>query len=782
MSAGAPICAGLAKETGVSKSVYVRARIWCVLLLLGFATHTIAEGFRISDISIEGLQRITAGTVFNYLPVKPGDYLQFDRTSEIISALYQTGFFKDIQLEKRGDVLVVVVTERPAIAAIEFSGNKSIETEALKEGLKDIGLAEGRAFEPSVLDRIEQELERQYFNLGKYAVNLTATVTPLERNRVSIDIDIIEGDTALIKNINIIGNRTFTEGDLIDEFELSTGGWLSSFTKDNQYSRPKLAGDLETLRSYYLDRGYVNFKIDSTQVTITPDRKHIYITINIDEGSIHTINDIRLAGDVIGKPEEYFPLIRLRRGEPFARKSIVESSERISARLSDLGYAFANVNSIPEIDEENKTVAVTFFVDPGKRAYVRRINVRGNARTRDEVIRREFRQMESGWFSGEKLKLSRERTQRTGYFSDVSVETPAVPGSGDEVDINVAVTEKPSGSLLAGIGFSQSDGIVLNASINQDNFAGTGKRVSLAFQTSSANTRYEVSYTNPFYTIDGISRGFNLSYSETDFDDLDTADYTTDDAIAGVNFGIPLSEFNRFNLGAAVHHIDFKTGGEASDEIQEFVDEEGDKFLDFEITARWRQDSRDRAIFPNTGVLQSLSGEATVPGSDLQYYKISYNYRQYWDLVKSLVLSTKGEAGYGDAYGKTSELPFFENFFGGGPGSVRGYRARSIGPRDSNDDPLGGNGYYAASAELLFPPPFGKKGSETIRLATFFDAASVVDTSDGFFQSDELRYSAGVGFSWLSPVGALTISYAIPLKTDGDTDREEFQFSFGQTF
>ena len=387
----------------------MRARLGCVLLLLGAATQVFAEGFRISDIRVEGLQRITAGTVFNYLPVKPGDTIDLDQTSEIVRALYKTGFFQDVRLEKHGDVLAVVVTERPAISEINFSGNKSIDSDKLKEGLKDIGLAEGRTFERSVLDRIEQELERQYYNQGKYAVSLTSTVTPLERNRVSIDIDVIEGETALIKKINIVGNTAFDEDDLLDEFELSTGGWLSRFTRDNQYSRPKLAGDLEALRSYYLDRGYVNFKIDSTQVTITPDKKDIYITININEGAVYTISDIRLAGDLVGEPDEYFPLIHLRRGEPFARKAIVESSDRVSAKLSDLGHAFANVNSVPEIDEDKKTVAITFFVDPGKRAYVRRINIRGNSRTRDEVVRREFRQMESAWFSGEKLKLSRTR-------------------------------------------------------------------------------------------------------------------------------------------------------------------------------------------------------------------------------------------------------------------------------------------------------------------------------------------------------------------------------------
>lgn len=759
----------------------MRSRFWFVLLLFGLALQASADGFRVSDIRVEGLQRITAGTVFNYLPVKPGDVVDFDRTSDIVRALYKTGFFKDVRLEKSGDVLVVVVTERPAIYEIEFSGNKSIDSEKLKEGLKDIGFAEGRSFDRSVLERIERELERQYYNQGKYAVKLTSTVTPLERNRVAIDINVIEGETARIKKINIVGNQAFEEDDLLDEFSLSTGGWLSRFLNDDQYSKPKLSGDLETLRSYYLDRGYVNFKIESTQVTITPDKKDIYITINVTEGDIYTIGDIRLAGDIVGDQEEYFPLIHLRRGEPFARKKIVESSDRVSAKLSDLGYAFANVNSIPEIDEEAKTVAITLFVDPGKRAYVRRINIRGNAQTRDEVIRREFRQMESAWFSGEKLKLSRERVQRTGYFESVSVETPSVPGSADEVDINVTVDEKPSGTLLAGVGFSQSDGLIFNASVNQENFFGTGKKVGLALQTSSADQQYRVSYTNPYYTIDGISRGFDVSYRTTDFDDLDTADYKTDDGILGMSFGLPLSEFNRFNFGIALHHIDFEVGSVPSQEVLDFEATEGNAFFNVETTISWRHDSRNSAIFPRSGAVQSLYAEASIPGSDLKYYKISYDHRRYWELSNDVIVSLAGRIGYGDSYGDTSRLPFFENFFGGGPNSVRGFASRSIGPRDSEGDALGGNAMYAGSVEFLFPPPF-EVASDTVRVAAFFDFGSVVDTSKDLFDSNELRYSTGLGFSWLSPLGALTVSYSIPFKADSQDEEEQFQFALGRTF
>lgn len=759
----------------------MRARHWCVLLLLAVTAQAAADDFRVADIRVEGLQRITAGTVFSYLPVKPGDVVDLDRTSDIIRALYRTGFFTDVRLQQRGDVLVVVVTERPAIAEINISGNKSIDTDRLKEGLRDVGLAEGRTFERSVLERIEQELERQYFNQGKYAVRLTSTVTPLERNRVAIDIDVIEGETATIKAISIVGNEAFSDKDLLGDFALSTGGWFARFTRSNQYSRPKLAGDLETLRSYYLDRGYINFRIDSTQVSITPDKRHIYITINVSEGDVYTISDIRLAGDLVGEPDEYFPLIHLRRGEPFARKAVVESSDRISARLSDLGHAFANVNSVPEIDEDNKTVVVTYFVDPGKRVYVRRVNISGNARTRDEVVRREIRQMESAWFSGEKVKLSRERLQRTGYFETVAIETPTVPGSGDEVDVNVTVDEKPSGALMAGVGFSQADGFIINASVTQDNFVGTGKKVALALKTSSANQHYQLSVTNPYYTIDGISRGFDLSYRATDFDDLDTADFRTDNAIAGMTFGIPLSEFNRFSFGFNLHHIDFKLGQNPSTEVQDFENAEGNRFLNLEVNLRWRHDSRDSALFPTRGATQSLSGEVTVPGSDLGYYKLSYEHRRFWPLAGELVLAARGEIGYGDSYGGTSILPLWENYFAGGPGSIRGFSARSVGPRDSLGEALGGNLVYTGSLELLFPPPFAR-GNPSVRLAAFVDAGTVLDSSESWFDSNELRYSTGLGLSWLSPVGALTISYAVPFNADDQDEEEQFQFSLGATF
>jgi outer membrane protein insertion porin family len=461
---------------------------------------------------------------------------------------------------------------------------------------------------------------------------------------------------------------------------------------------------------------------------------------------------------------------------------VVKSTDRISAKLADEGYAFANVNAIPEIDDEKKTVSVTYFVDPGKRVYVRRLNIKGNSRTRDEVVRREFRQMEAALFSSDKLKLSRERAQRTGYFERVNIETPAVPGSGDEVDVNVDVTEKPSGALLAGLGFSQADGFILNASIRQDNFVGTGKKVALALSTSSANQHYEVSYTNPYYTVDGISRGFTLSYQATDFSELNSADYKTDDAIVGMNFGIPLSEFNRFNFSMALHHINFQTGDTASQEVLDWVKTEGDSYLNFETAISWSHDSRDSAIFPTEGSLQRLSAELTLPGSDLTYYKVSYKHRKYWPLFGDVVFSLNGDVGYGDAYGDTSALPFFENYYAGGPTTVRGYKSHSLGPRDSSGDPLGANAKIVGNAELLMPAPLYP---DSMRLMAFFDAGNVFDTGNGSgdgFDTSGFRYSAGVGLSWLSPVGALSVSLAMPLNADDNDDTEEFQFTFGTTF
>ncbi len=751
-----------------------------LLLALPGAWAALTEGFTIRDIRVEGLQRISAGTVFNYLPVKLGQRLEPKDTAPIIRALYKTGFFKDVRLEREGDVLIVFVRERPAIAKIEISGNKDIETEQLMTGLKDIGLAEGRVLNRFVLDQIGQELKRQYFNNGKYGVRIETTLSPLERNRVAINIDIKEGETARIRKINIVGNHSFDQDDLLDEFELTPTDWLSFITSADQYSRQKLTGDLERLRSYYLDRGFINFKITSTQVTITPDKRDIYIAINIDEGDVYAISDIKLAGNLVAPAEKFFPLIRLDRGSTFSRKQITASTERISAMLGDRGYAFANVNSIPEIDEENKQVALTFYVDPGKRVYVRRVNMKGNNSTRDEVLRREMRQMEAAWFSAAQVRNSRERLQRLGYFEEVNVETPAVPGSTDQVDVNVSVVEKRAGNLMAGVGFSQSQGLMFNASISQANFLGTGKYVSLGFDTSSANTMYRFSYTNPYYTVDGISRGFTISYQKTDFDKVDTSNYAIDKGQVGVNFGVPINETDRLRFNLDLFKLDYKVGSDASDEIKKFRRENGSDFLDFQLGVSWSHDSRDSAMMPTKGGVQRFSTTATIPGSDLEYYTIVYNQKRYFPLSKTFTLAFKGDIAYGDAYGDTTRLPPWENFFAGGIKTVRGYQDFSLGPRDSNGDPLGGTMRFVGNAEILFPAPF-KLMEKTVRLSIFADGGQVYDGETDVDLND-IRYSVGMAGFWLSPFGALGLSLAMPFNDKSEDDIQYFQFSFGSAF
>ncbi|MBF0256313.1 MAG: outer membrane protein assembly factor BamA [Gammaproteobacteria bacterium] len=763
-------------------------RFSLALVLAAGSVSAWAQSFKVEDIRVEGLQRISAGTVFNYLPVQVGQTIQAEETGEVIRSLYRTGFFKDVRLEREGNVLVVFVQERPAIAKIDISGNKSIDKEPLLQGLKDIGLAEGRVFSQSVLDRIERELNRQYFSLGKYGMTLESTVTPLERNRVAVNIAISEGESARIKQINIVGNQAFDEDDLLDQMQLSSGGWLSSFTKEDQYSRQKLAGDLETLKSYYLDRGYINFRIDSTQVTISPDKKDIYVTVNIHEGDVYTINDLKLAGNLVVEPEQLFPLIDISRGEVFSRKKVLKSAEKISELLGDSGYAFANVNTIPDISGDQKQVALTFFVDPGKRVYVRRISMKGNTRTRDEVLRREFRQMESAWFSASKVKLSKDRLQRLGYFEDVSLQTKPVPGSTDQVDIDVSVKEKASGSIMAGLGYSQSEGITFSTSINQANFLGTGKRVGFAFNTSDINTHYQLSYFNPYYTVDGVGRGFNLMYRETDYDDADIADYATDTGVIGVNFAIPVNETDSIGLAFDIENIEFKVGADAPVEITRNV-QTGDDFLNYKMSLNWSHNSTNHSFFPTRGGKQSLYGEFALPGSDWEYYKVGYRHQRYFPIIEDgLTLGLKIDLGYGDVYGDRTEFPFYENFYAGGPKSVRGFEDNTLGPKghDSNgnqlnDTHVGGTIKTVGNMELYFPPPFDLVG-QSVRLSAFVDVGNVFNDSNYKFDVDELRVSAGLAAVWLSPVGPLGVSIAEPLVSKAGDQEQRFQFTLGSAF
>lgn len=762
-------------------SSFVRLPAVALLLILGLIA-TQARAFVVEDIRVEGLQRISAGTVFNYLPVKTGDEVNAGNTAQIISTLYKTGFFKDVRLERDGDVLIVFVHERPAIAEINISGNKDLDTDQLMAGLKDIGLAEGRVFKRALLETVEQELNRQYFSRGKYGVKIKSTVTPLERNRVGINIEISEGLTARIKKINLIGNHAFDDDELLDEFELGIPSWYAFFSSKDKYSKQALAGDLEKLRSYYLDRGYIDFKIESTQVSITPDKKDIYITIVVKEGEVFTLKDIKLAGDLELPQEELFPLIHLKRGEVFSRKKLTASADRLNNKYSDAGYAFANVNSIPDIDRDNRTVGITFFVDPGKRVYVRYVNFSGNASTRDEVLRREMRQMESAWFSGEKTRLSRERLQRLGYFSEVNAETPAVPGTTDLVDVNIKVTESASGSLSAGIGYSQTQGVILNGSITQDNFLGSGKRVSAGFDTSSATKKLSLSYNNPYYTIDGVSRGMEMSYRKTDFAELNISSYSTDVGRVGMNYGIPVTEFDRLRFSVAFEDTTFFLGSAPSQEVTDFIDANGDHFQDLELVGSWIRDTRDRAIFPTRGGRQILSLETNTPGSDLQYYRLTYRNTNYFPLTSSVSLMLNGELGYGDGYGDDSSLPFFRNFYAGGIGTVRGFKENTLGPRDSQGDALGANTKIIGQMELLLPA-FGEDFKDTVRVGLFLDAGNVFDLDGGEDISwDGVRVSTGLMLSWYSPVGALSFSVGYPIvEKDGDST-EKFQFRIGGAF
>jgi outer membrane protein insertion porin family len=749
------------------------------LLVLGPAPRA-ADPVVVKDIRLEGLQRISAGTVFNYLPIKVGDAVDDARTAEAIRALFKTGFFRDVRIDLEGATLVVFLVERPSIAKVEFTGNKEVETDKLLDQLKQIGFAEGRVFNRSTFESVEQELRRLYFNKGKYAVKIQSTVTPLERNRVGVRFDISEGKAARIKQINLVGNTAYSIDDLLAGFKSGKSGWFTWLTGADQYSRQQLAADLETLRSYYLDRGYVNFNIDSTQVSITPDKRDIYVTINVTEGERYTVKEIKLAGNLIVPEEELFKLVTVRRGEVFSRKRVTETTTKLNGRLGTEGYAFANVNAVPEIDEKGKQVALTFFVDPGKRVYVRRVTFKGNTKTRDDVLRREMRQLEGGWISTSAVERSRVRLERLGYFENVNVETPAVPGTTDQVDVNFTVTEKPSGNLLAGVGFSQSQGIVVNTSVTQENFLGTGNRVSATFNNSSINRTFSFSWLNPYWTLDGVSRGFDAYYQETDAADANLADYQLAELGGGISFGIPITELETVRVSGTVESIRFKVGPNASREINAFTAANGTSYIDFLLRSGWSQDSRNSRIFPDRGSLTSLSAELAVPGSDLQYYKLTGKHQHWFNIFESYAFSLEGEVGYGDGYGDTTDLPLLRNFFAGGIRSVRGFEANTLGPRDSRNLPLGGNLKVVGTAELVIPLPF-TKDVRSVRMSGFVDAGTVYGPRDDI-DLGEMRFSVGASVIWLSPVGALTFSLAAPFNTRSGDQTQPFQFTFGTSF
>ena len=743
------------------------------------------EEFTIKDIRVIGLQRLTPGTVFNYLPVEVGDKFNDQVSVEAARALFKTGFFDNIVLERDGDVLVIRVKERPSIGSISISGNKDIKTKDLLKGLKGVGFAEGRVFEQSQLEQLQKELTRQYYSRGKYAVKIETKVDPLSNNRVAVTINIAEGKAARIKQINIIGNKAFDDGELLDHFQLSPPTLFSFFTKKDQYSKEKLSGDLESLRSWYLDHGYINFNIDSTQVSITPDKKDIYITINITEGAQYTVSGVKLAGELILPEDDLFRLVTVQQGELFSRKEAQDTSKAITDRLGNEGYAFANVNSIPDIDEKNKTVALTFFIDPGKRAYVRRINFTGNAKTRDEVLRREMRQMEGGWISTPKVDRGKTRLERLSYFKNVNVETPAVPGSADQVDVNYSVEERPFGNFMAGLGYSQTAGLTVQTSITQDNFLGSGRRMQFAFNNSSINRRFAIGYLNPYYTVDGISRGISLNYQSTNASNANLTAYDSRVMSAGVNFGIPISEYNSISTAFSYENtrLSSPSGVTFAPELQAFIDKNGSRYDIYRFSVGFSYDTRNKTVLPDRGMVHSLGGEVAAPllGHSLEFYKLYYSTQFYMPVYHDFIFSLKGDFGYGNAFSSGDELPFFENFYAGGPGSVRGFQENTLGPRDSYDRPLGGNIKVTGSAELILPVPFLEQFKDSVRIAAFMDGGNVFGKGQHFNLGD-LRYSAGLGALWVSPFGLVSISIAQPLHSKPGDKTQQFQFNFGTTF
>jgi outer membrane protein insertion porin family len=751
-----------------------------VVLLTLSVQATAQDSFVVEEIRLEGLQRISAGTIFNYLPVKVGDRVDSSRTAEAIRALFRTGFFRDITIEREGNTLVVFVTERPSISSIEFSGNKTIETEDLMKSLRDVGFAEGRVFNRSIFDSVEQELRRSYFSQGRYAVIITSTVTPLERNRVAVNFDISEGKVAKIKQINIVGNESFDDDELVDLFSLTTPNIFSIFTKSDQYSKQKLAADLEALRSFYLDRGYINFNIDSTQVSLTPDKQDVYITVNVTEGDLFSVSEVKLAGDLIVPQDELFKLVKIRAGDVFSRKLVTETSAEITDRLGEEGYAFANINAVPEIDDEKNQVQLTFFLDPGKRVYVRRIDFKGNTKTQDEVLRREMRQAEGGWISTPAIKRSKERLERLTYFEEVNIETPAVPGTTDQVDVDVTVKELPAGNLLIGAGFSQTQGVVLSTSVTQENFLGTGNRASFSFNNSEVNRNFGLGWFNPYWTDDGISRGFDAHYRKTNALDANLADYDLDQLGGGITFGVPISETNSVDFGLNYEHTEFIPGIDASTEVLAFERNSGGAFDTVSLTASWSNDSRDSHLAPTRGKFSRLGAEVAVPGLDLTYYKVTARHQRFFPLVREFILVLDGEIGHGDGYGDTEDLPLINNFFAGGIRTVRGFEGNTLGPRDSRGRPLGGSTRLIGNAEVILPVPFARD-LRSFRLTTFVDAGNVYGPGEDL-DFGRLRYSAGVSAIWLSPLGPMTVSIAAPLNSESGDDTQPFQFTFGTSF
>ena len=760
-------------------------------LWTGIANAAMAP-FEVKDIRLEGVQRVEPGMVFRNFPIASGDKVTEAQLAEASRQLFKSGYFEDITISRDGDFLVLNLKERPAISLIKLDGNKVIKDEDLLNGLKQSGLREGDVFKRSALDQIKQDLVRLYVGQGRYDASIDTEVENLSGNRVGLNIKIKEGNVASIQHINIVGNKVFDDEVLKKQFSLKLPSFWSFYTKDDRYAREKMSADLERLRSYYMDRGYINFSIDSTQVSITPDKKNVFITVNIHEGEQYTVRDVDVSGSMVIPEDELNAVINMQPGEVFSRKSMTNAQEAMTKKLGDKGYMFANISPVPETHDDN-SVSLKFFVDPGKQIYVRRINVKGNSRTADEVVRREMQQMEAAIVSTTNIERSKEHLERTGYFKSVNLEATPVAGTDDQVDLNYTIEEQQSGQFTASLGFSQSDGVILDFGVEQDNFFGSGKKVGFNITRSSTIREASFNYLDPFYTVDGVSRGFNVYYRETDFAEDDVSSYSLNEYGAGTTFGYPIDDYQRLSLSLGLENIEINANPYIPvDEIDNFISKEGDSFINAKATLGWSDNHLNRSIFPSKGYSNQFTLEISAPGSDLNYYKGLFQSKWYRPVVEDSqwIIGLKGRLGYAQSFGDSS-YPFFKNFFAGGLKTIRGYKNNSLGPRDSNDDPFGGNIMAVGGAELVFPMPFIEDQSSW-RSLLFVDGGNVftteclstspTSTCEEGITFDSLRYSAGVGVSWLSPMGPLSFSLAKALNEQSVDETEIFQFSLGQSF
>lgn len=774
----------------------VRSAVAAAVLLSMAHMAWALEPFQVQDIRVEGLQRVEAGTIFASMPMRVGDEYNDEKGAAAIRALFALGLFKDVRLEANGNVLVVVVQERPTIANVEFVGTKEFDKKALQQSMRDVGLADGRPFDQALADRAEQELKRQYISRSLYGAEVVTTVTPLERNRVNLTFSVVEGQAAKINDIRIVGAQAFSESTLKKQMDQDTGGWMSWYTKSNRYARSKLNADLETLRSYYLQRGYIDFRIDSTQVAISPDKQKISLVINIHEGERFMVSGVRLEGNYLDRDDEFKSLVKIKPGQPYNAELVTDTTKAFADHFSNFGFAFARIEAVPEIDREKNLVSFVLQADPARRAYVRRINVAGNERTRDEVIRREFRQYESSWYDGEKIKISRDRVDRLGFFTAVEMDTQEVPGAPDQVDLTMSVKEKPTGSVTLGAGFSTAEKVTLSFGIKQENAFGSGNYLGLDVNTSKYNRTLVVNTTDPYFTQDGISRTLDLYYRTSrpysyvvDDTEVSTSEmYKIVSKGASVRFGVPFSEQDTVYFGAGLEQTSVKSGQFMPMYLSSYA---GKSNTAVPLTVGWGRDSRDSALAPNSGRYQRLSADWSVAG-DLKYIKANYQFQQYIPITKAVTFAWNTELGWGKGLGG-KEFPVFKNFYAGGLGSVRGFDQGSLGPRSycyqgevgapnncSSYSHLGGAKLAVMNFELIAPFP-GNGNDKTLRWFTFVDIGNVFAENDPIRFGD-MRASAGIGLSWISPLGPLRLAWATPLRKKPEDKLQKIQFQIGTSF